>query len=265
MFIPVTPLFVPGDRPERFAKAAASAADSIIIDLEDAVDGANKAAARANLLSHAVTEKPVMVRINSEGTRWWQDDLAALAGANVAAVLVPKAETRNAMDAVANAVGRDIPTIALVETVAGLEQLADILAARQVLCAGFGSLDYALDLGCEATWEPLLYTRSRIVHQSRMAGAMAPLDGVTMALDAPDLVYEEALRARAMGFGGKLSIHPKQIAPTQKAFRPSEKDIAWAEKVLASITSDAAIQVDGQMIDKPLFEKARRIVAAAAR
>jgi citrate lyase subunit beta/citryl-CoA lyase len=263
MFVPVTPLFVPGDRPERFAKAAASQADSIIIDLEDAVDAAAKDAARANLLAHSVTDKPVMVRINGEGTRWWQDDLAALASARVDVVLVPKAETREAMQAAAGAVGRDVPMIALVESALGLERLGDILSADRVLCASFGSLDYALDLGCEPTWEPLLYARSRIVHQSRLAGVSAPLDGVTLAIDDPDLVCEEALRARAMGFAGKLSIHPKQIAPTLEAFRPSQKDVAWAEKVMASITSDAAIKVDGQMIDKPLVEKARRILAAS--
>ncbi len=265
MFVPVAPLFVPGDRPERFAKAAASEADSIIIDLEDAVDAASKDVARSNLLAHEVTGKPVMVRINGEGTRWWADDLAALARAKVDVVLVPKAETKAAMEAAAKAVGRDVPTIALVESALGLERLGDILSAPRVTCASFGSLDYALDLGCEPTWEPLLYARSVIVHKSRLAGVAAPLDGVTLAIDQPDLVREEALRARAMGFAGKLSIHPKQIAPTLEAFRPSEKDVAWAQKVLASVTSDAAIKVDGQMIDKPLVEKARRIVAAAAR
>ncbi len=265
MFVPVTPLFVPGDRPERFAKAAASAADSIIIDLEDAVDASAKDAARANFLAHAVTDKKVMVRINGEGTPWWKDDLDALSKAKVDVVLVPKAETRAAMVAAADAVGRDIPTIVLVESVLGVERLADILSAPRVLCASFGSLDFALDMGCEPTWEPLLYVRSRIVYQSRLAGLAAPLDGVTLAIDDPDLVQEEAARARAMGFGGKLSIHPKQIAPTAAAFRPSDKDIAWAERVLASVTSDAAVKVDGQMIDKPLVEKARRIMLAAER
>jgi citrate lyase subunit beta/citryl-CoA lyase len=265
MFVPVTPLFVPGDRPERFAKAAASAADSIIIDLEDAVDASSKDAARANLLAHEVTGKPVMVRINGEGTPWWADDLEALGKARVDVVLVPKAETKAAMEAAARAVGRDVPTIALVESAVGLERLADILSASRVLCASFGSLDYALDMGCEPTWEPLLYTRSRIVYQSRLAGLAAPLDGVTLAIDDPDLVQEEAMLARAMGFGGKLSIHPKQIAPAAAAFRPSEKDVAWAERVLAAVTSDAAVKVDGQMIDKPLVEKARRIMAASAR
>jgi citrate lyase subunit beta/citryl-CoA lyase len=264
MFAPVTPLFVPGDRPERFSKAAASAADSIIIDLEDAVDASAKDAARDNLLAHSVTAKPVMVRVNGEGSAWWNDDLAVLARARVDAVLVPKAETRAAMEAAAEAVGRDIPVIALVESVKGIEALGDILAAPRLLCACFGSLDFALDLGCEAGWEPLLYARSRIVHQSRLAGVVAPIDGVTMAIDDPGIVEADARRARAMGFGGKLAIHPAQVAPIAAAFRPSADQIAWAERVIAGAVTGAAVKVDGEMIDKPLVEKARRIMVAAA-
>jgi citrate lyase subunit beta/citryl-CoA lyase len=264
MFVPVTPLFVPGDRPERFVKAAASAADSVIIDLEDAVDASAKNAARANLLAHSITGKPVMVRVNGEGTPWWNDDLAMLCQAKVDVVLVPKAETRAALEAAAEAVGRDVPIIALVESVKGVEALDEILSARRLLCACFGSLDFALDMGCEASWEPLLYVRSRIVFQSRLAGVAAPIDGVTMVIDDLRIVQEDALRARAMGFGGKLSIHPRQIAPIAAAFRPSAHQIAWAERVLAGAVTGAAVKVDGEMIDKPLIEKARRIMAAAA-
>lgn len=265
MLVPVAPLFVPGDRPERFAKAAASAADAIIIDLEDAVDASAKDAARANLLAHAVTGKPVMVRINGEGTPWWRDDLAALGRARVDCVLVPKAESRASLAEVAEAAGLDAAIILLVESARGLEALGDMLLAPRILCAGFGSFDYALDLGCEPSPEPLLHARSKIVYESRLAGIAAPIDGVTMSIDDPDAVREDANRSRAMGFGGKLAIHPRQVEPIMAAFRPSEAQRAWAERVLASVVSDAAVKVDGQMIDKPLVEKARRILAAAAR
>lgn len=263
MRAPTSPLFVPGNRPERFEKAAATQADALIIDLEDAVDASQKDDARANLLSHGVTAKPVFARINSAGTDWWHRDLAALNSAGLAGIMVPKAETAADLAAVAKATGAGVPIIPLIETVTGLDALDDILQASQVLCVGFGSLDFALDLGCEPTWEALLFTRSKLVLASRRAGRLPPIDGVTPTLDDADLVGQEAARARDMGFGGKLAIHPKQVASILASFRPTPKAIAWAEVVLAAATSDSAVKVDGQMVDKPLVERARRIVEAA--
>lgn len=263
MRAPVSPLFVPGNRPERFEKAAATPADAIIIDLEDAVDASQKDEARGNLASHGVTAKPVFARINGAGTDWWDRDLAALGTASLAGIMVPKAEFADDLFAVSKASGGDVPIIPLIETVVGLENLGEILRAPQVLCVGFGSLDFALDLGCEPTWEALLFTRSRLVLKSRRAGRLPPIDGVTPTLDDSELIGSDAARARAMGFGGKLAIHPKQVAPILAAFRPTEKEIAWAGRVLAAATSDSAVKVDGQMVDKPLVERARRIQEAA--
>ncbi len=263
MRAPVSPLFVPGNRPERFEKAAATQADAIIVDLEDAVDAAQKDEARGNLSKHGVTAKPVFARINGAGTDWWDRDLAGLGTAGLAGIMVPKAETAGDLAAVAQASGGGVPIIPLIETVVGLENLAGILRAPQVLCVGFGSLDFALDLGCQPTWEALLYTRSRLVLESRRAGRLPPIDGVTPTLDDAELIGNDATRARAMGFGGKLAIHPKQVAPILTAFRPTEKEIAWAGRVLDAATSDSAVKVDGQMVDKPLVERARRIKEAA--
>lgn len=263
MRAPISPLFVPGNRPERFEKAAATEADAIIIDLEDAVDASQKDEARGNLSKHGVATKPVFARINSAGTDWWDRDLAALGSAGLAGVMVPKAEFADDLAAVAKAAGDGVPLVPLIETVVGLENLGEILRAPQVLCVGFGSLDFALDLGCEPTWEALLYTRSRLVLESRRVGKLPPIDGVTPTLDDSELIGSDAARARAMGFGGKLAIHPKQVAPILAAFRPTEKEIAWAGRVLAAATSDSAVKVDGQMVDKPLVERARRIQEAA--
>lgn len=260
MRAPVSPLFVPGDRPERFAKAAASDADAIIIDLEDAVDPARKGEARRNLAGHGVTSKPVYVRINSAAAPWWEDDLAALAAIDIAGVVVPKAERADDIAAVARAAGGNAAIIPLVETVAGLDALGGILAAPQVLCVGFGALDFGLDLGCEPSWDALLYTRSQMVLASRRAGKAPPIDGVTPNLEDLELVGADARRARAMGFGGKLAIHPKQVGAILAAFQPSERERAWAGQVLAAATSDGVVKVNGEMVDRPLVERARRIL-----
>jgi citrate lyase subunit beta/citryl-CoA lyase len=260
---PVSPLFVPGSRPERFAKASASAADAVIIDLEDAVDTHEKVKARDHMMAHGITGKPVFTRINAADTQWWEDDLAAIGNARLDGVILPKAETAEAMAAVARAAGPDVAVMALIETVRGLFELEAILRAPQVLCAGFGSLDFGLDCGCEPAWEPLLYARSRLVLMSRLVGVAAPIDGVTPSIDDADLIADEARRAAAMGFGGKLAIHPKQLEPISSAFRPDDETVAWAKRVLEAARDGSAIKVDGRMVDKPLIEKARRVCEAS--
>ena len=259
MKAPVAPLFVPGNRPERFAKAAATEADAVIIDLEDAVDPADKPAARDNLAAHGVTDKPVIARINGADSSWWEDDIAVLKSARLDGVMVPKAEDPDALRAAA-ATGAAV--IALVETARGLARLAELLAVEGVVAAGFGSLDFALDIGSEPDWEPLAFARSSLVFQSRLAGKAAPIDGVTPAFDDAGLVEREARRAKTLGFGGKLAIHPKQVGPIRAAFRPDEAAIRWAEEVVAAATSGAAVGVGGAMVDKPLVERARKILTA---
>ncbi|GHC78212.1 HpcH/HpaI aldolase/citrate lyase family protein [Limoniibacter endophyticus] len=258
----LAPLFVPGDRPDRFAKALATPASAVIIDLEDAVDPARKDEARGNLVGHGLSNKPVFGRLNAADTRWWDDDMRAAVEARLAGVLIPKAESIEALYEARAKLRPDSHIIPLVETAVGLSRLRDMLMVPGVLCAGFGSLDFGLDLGCEPEWEPLLYARSEIVLASRLANVSAPIDGVTPSFDDPERVEADARRARSMGFAGKLLIHPKQIAPVLAAFRPSSQDIEWARRVVEAATSDAAIKVDGQMIDKPLVEKARRILSA---
>lgn len=260
---PISPLFVPGSKPERFAKAAASAADAVIIDLEDAVDPQAKATARDRMVAHGIEAKPVFTRINAADSEWWEDDLAALGQARLDGVILPKAETAEAMAAVARAAGPAVAVIALIETVRGLFELESILRAPQVLCAGFGSLDFGLDCGCEPSWEPLLHARSKLVLVSRFVGVAAPIDGVTPSIDDAELIGREARRAAAMGFGGKLAIHPRQVDPIASAFRPGAEEVAWAKRVLEAARDGSAIKVDGRMVDKPLIEKARRLLEAA--
>ncbi|HWL57467.1 MAG TPA: CoA ester lyase [Paracoccus sp. (in: a-proteobacteria)] len=252
------PLFVPANRPERFAKAAASGTDAVILDLEDAVPQDAKAAARAALAAD-FTDLPVLVRVNAQGTPWHDADVAAVAGLPVAAVILPKAEDAAICSAVAAATGK--PVIALIESGLGLAQARAIAAAEGVERLAFGSIDFCADLGCEHLREVLLPARSELVLASRLAGIAGPIDGVTVQLDDLSVIRGDAAHARAMGMTGKLCIHPKQVAEVRNAFAPTEDQIDWARRVLAS--GDGAVSVDGAMVDEPVRIRARAILAQA--
>ncbi|TBN39014.1 CoA ester lyase [Paracoccus subflavus] len=253
-----TPLFVPANRPERFAKAAASGADAVILDLEDAVALDAKDAARA-ALAVDFTDLPVLVRINAQGTPWHDADVAAVAALSVAAVILPKAEDPAACAAVAAATGR--PVVALIESAPGLARARAIAAAEGVERLAFGSIDFCADLGCEHRRDVLLPARSELVLASRLAGIAAPLDGVTAQLDDLSASHDDAAHARALGMTGKLCIHPRQIAEVARAFAPTPAQVEWAQRVLAS--GDGAVSVDGAMVDEPVRIRARAILAQA--
>lgn len=126
----------------------------------------------------------------------------------------------------------------------------------------FGSVDFCADLGSAHLREVLLPARFELVLASRLAGLSAPIDGVTVQLDDPQISAEDAAHARDLGMSGKLCIHPKQIAAIRSAFAPSESDLAWAQRVLAS--GEGAVSVDGAMVDEPVRLRARRLLAAGA-
>ena len=257
------PLFVPGDRPERFAKAAASGADAVILDLEDAVAAERKVFALEQVCDHGLDGSRTIIRVNPHASPRFEADLSALRKARFAALMLPKVESVEDIAAVHAALGRIAPVIPLIETAAGLARLTAILAAPSLCQAAFGSIDYALDLGCEPGREPLLAARCELVLRSRLAGLAAPLDGVTTTIDDPAAVEQDARHAAALGFGGKLAIHPRQIAPIGRAFLPDEAAVAWARRVVSTATEGSAQSLDGQMIDRPVVERARRILARA--
>ncbi|MFO1172743.1 MAG: CoA ester lyase [Hyphomicrobiaceae bacterium] len=259
-----TPLFVPADRPERFQKAASSGADAVILDLEDAVTPANKAKARSAVTAHGIASVPVVIRINPLESALVADDISTLARASFDGIMVAKASDPVALAALgARFPGKAL--IALIESVAGHAAARAIAAVPAVAQLAFGSIDYALDLGCEETFDALLAARSEVVLASRLADRAAPLDGVTIGYDDAALLTEEARRARTLGFGGKLLIHPKQIAPVRAGLRPSEAEIALARRIVeaAARQGEGAISLDGRMIDVPVLTKARRIVSQA--
>ncbi len=267
--IPLTYLFVPGNRPERFAKAQASGADRIIIDLEDAVAPADKALARDAIAvwmggAGAVRDR-VLIRINDDSTPWYADDLALIEALQVACVMLPKCETATQMTDVLQRMPADATVLPLIETARGVMALREIASAPGVSRLGFGSLDYMVDLDIPAGSPALEYAAAQIAIASRAAGIASPVAGVTPDLDAAR-VTADMMQARALGFGAKMCIHPTQVAAVQAALTPTAAELSWAQRVLKvwSTSNGGAIQLDGKMVDRPVILKAERIVAQAA-
>lgn len=253
------PLFVPGDRPDRFAKAAISGADAIIIDLEDAVAPRAKQLARASLQTK-FPSIPILVRINGEGTEWFREDIAAISGLPIAGIMIPRAELGGNLEDFANT--SQVPVFALIETVLGLSQARQIAKVPGIARLAFGSIDFCVDASCAHTREALLSARWELVMACRLAGLPAPIDGVTTSIDDDDLIAVDARASQELGFAGKLAIHPRQIAPIRRGFRPDEEEIEWAKKVLR--TGDGALALEGVMIDRPVRERATSILSRAS-
>ena len=260
-------LFVPADRPERIAKAFATGADAVIVDLEDAVAPTLKAKGRDALADALSDSQPVLVRVNGRDTPWFEDDLAACVAPGVAGIVLPKAERPDDVARIRARLGLEVPVLALIETARGMAAAEAIAACPAVRRLIFGSIDFQVDLGIEGDGAELLFFRSRLVLASRLAELDAPVDGVTVSFDDPELTAADARRARREGFGGKLCIHPKQVAAVNTAFSPRADEVAWAERVLAAAAraSGGAVALDGKMIDKPILTKAQRILARMGR
>lgn len=253
-------LFVPGDRPERFDKAAAAGAHAVILDLEDAVAPAAKAQAREAVAGWLAAGGQAMVRINAADTAWHADDVRMLAALPAAGVMLPKADLASLGSTTAALAGRQ--TIALLETVAGYMQLRELAAMPGLHRIAFGSVDFSTESGIADEGEALTAVRTQIVLASCHAGLAPPIDGVGVEFKDEQRMQADALRSRQLGFGGKLCIHPRQVAAVNSSFQPSAAELDWARRVLAAFEASqgAATAVDGKMIDKPVVDRARRIV-----
>ena len=269
-------LFVPATRPERIAKALASGAGAVIVDLEDAVAPGEKAAARAALQTAVASldagqRARLLVRVNAAGTPWHTDDVAAVAACvaqGLAGAMVAKAESAAVLGAMAGALGPRGLLVPLVESNAGLDALDALTQAPQVVRLAFGHLDFQVDLGmdCAPDEAELLPVRLALVRASRRAGLAAPVDGVTTSTQDLQRLVDDTARSRRMGFGGKLCIHPAQVAPVQTAFAPDAAELDWARRVLqAAAAQDGAVfRFDGRMVDAPVLAAARRLLARAS-
>jgi citrate lyase subunit beta/citryl-CoA lyase len=261
-------LFVPGHRPERFAKALASGADAVIIDLEDAVPLDAKDTARSALLSawadfDADQRARLLVRVNPAGTPWHEADLAAVASlSGLGALMLPKAENPQQLEHAFTACG--VPVLPLIESAEGVGQMDAIARASGVLRLGLGHIDLQADLRiiCGPDEAEIAPIRLAMVVASRRAHLPAPVDGVTTATTDADVLACDAQRSRRFGFGAKLCIHPAQVAGVHQALAPTEAECDWACRVLAAevAAGGGAFSVDGKMVDPPVLLLARQIL-----
>ena len=268
-------LFVPGSRPERFAKALGSGAGAVIVDWEDAVAPADKDAARHHLVNavEALSQPErarLMVRINGAGTPWHDNDVAVLptlVKLGVTSVVLPKAEDVVDIARVAAAMGEGGSVWPIIESAAGLDNAKAIAKAPQVLRVLFGDLDFQADLGmsCGSDGPELYAPRMAIVVASRLAGLPAPFDGVSAETKDMAVVQAQAERALRGGFGGKLCIHPAQIAAVHAAFAPTPERLEWANKVLSGFRehNGGVFNLDGKMVDAPVAKLAEQIIGRA--
>jgi len=204
------------------------------------------------------------LRINACDTEGHADDLALLALPGVAGVLLPKAEDAERVRGVAAHLRPGVPLMPLVESALGVWNAREVAGADGVSRLAFGSIDFQLDTGIVGDREELLYARSRLVLASRVAGRLAPVDGVTTSLDDEVVLAADVAAARRLGFGGKLCIHPKQVATVNAGFRPPAAELEWARRVVAAARAagDNAVRVDGKMVDKPVIERAQALLDA---
>lgn len=260
-------LFVPATRPDRFAKAATSGADRVILDLEDAVAPSEKADARRGLRGATIPrDVPVYVRVNSALTPWFEEDLAAARSLAIRGVLLPKADGAAQVERAVAGIGPQHTIVPIIETAAGLWNVLDVARSPRVERLIFGALDFTLDTGIHDRDGAFDSVRTRIVVASRVACIAPPVDLVTLAIDDEDLLRRHADRGHSFGFGGKLCIHPKQIPITNNAFRPSEDELAWARAVLAELSArdgTAVFAYRGELVDRPVIERARQLLATA--
>jgi citrate lyase subunit beta/citryl-CoA lyase len=283
-----TALFVPGNRPDRVDKAIATAADRVIIDLEDAVAVSQKEKTRTLVRDKIITHKDrgVLVRVNGLETDFITGDLEAVVVNELGGLVLPKTENSHQVGKIHRLLvdlekkqglqAGSTAVILLTESALGVQNIFQISSAATELNREFlialGAADYALDMGIEITKDgaELMYPRSRIAVACRAAGIAPPLDTPFM-IDLKDIeaLKDDAARAKQLGFQGKLCIHPNQIEPCHAVFTPSREEISFARRVVDAFKAEeaggsAAIQVDGKFVDYPVVERSRRILQLAS-
>lgn len=258
-------LFVPGSRPDRFAKAFSAGADAVIIDLEDAVPPQQKAEARSAAAAWISQGKPTFIRVNDVTTTWFRDDVAICSLPAVAGVVLPKAERVENLAFVRDKLNSATRILPLIETAQGFSNALALARSPGVQRLIFGEIDFQLDLGIKSTGQELLFFQSQLVLVSRLAGIQSPVAGINATIDDLDNLRVDTLRSRRLGFGAKLLIHPKQISVVHECFRPSAEEILWAKRVLdaAAASQGAAVSMDGQLVDRPIIAQAQSILCEA--
>lgn len=267
-------LFTPGTRPERFEKAATSGADGIIIDLEDAVPAPDKDRVRTDVVAwlkqnNRVGQPPFVtaVRINDLRSPHGRADLDALnaAALRLDLVVLPKVECAAEVQLAARKLFGQPRLVCLIETVLGVRFVNEIAAASpQVAALAFGGFDLSAETGGEPVWDALLWPRTQVVHACAAAGVLA-LDQPFIDLENTPALEAECARVRALGFSGKLAIHPKQCASIKTAFQPTVAQVERARRIVTAFKAAKGnvAAIDGQMIDVPMVRSAQRVLQRA--
>lgn len=266
-------LFVPGGRPDMVAKVPRWSPDVTVVDLEDAVAAADKDRARqaavtaiADLAAGRGQGLTVLVRVNPPGTPWFAADVAAVAGSAAHGVVLPKLEEPGQVSELRLALtahGRASATV-----IAGLETARGVAAARELLASGlaaayFGAEDYIADLGGQRTAAGLevLYARSQVVLAARLAGVPA-IDQAVVAVHDEQAFADDAQAGRALGYTGKICLHPQQVAQAHRIFTPSPAEVAHARAVLSAARAGVGV-VDGEMVDEVHVKMATAVLRRA--
>ena len=266
-------LFAPAVRPDLLRKMPRTGADAIVIDLEDATPPEAKDTGRAEMRSAVAGlagQLPVLVRVNDDTTPWHDDDLDSLPTEGLAGIVVPKIETIAGLDSLAErltARGLDMSVIGGVETALGVADARPLLAHDVISAGYFGAEDFIADLGGvrTASNDEVAYARAQIALAGRLADVTV-IDQIVADFTDDDRCRRECLEARAMGYGGKLCIHPSQVSIANAAFLPSSEEIDRARRLLeayddAKAQGVASVAFEGQMVDEPVARQARRVLA----
>jgi citrate lyase subunit beta/citryl-CoA lyase len=265
-------LFVPANRPDRFAKSLATRAHAVIVDLEDAVPLSEKAAARDAIrrdLTPWLEQCPqrLVLRINACGTPFWDDDLGLVEALGIRHLMLPKTESVEQLSSVTSALSFTPVLIPMIESAKGVDQLKAIAAHPNTLRLSLGNIDLQLSLGlqCGPDELELLPVRHQILLASRLAEIAAPIDGVTVQIESQAQLSADILRAKRLGFRAKLCIHPKQVDGVIEGFQPSAQEVEYAQAVVAAdkAAKGGVVQLNGKMVDRPVVMLAQSVLAQA--
>jgi citrate lyase subunit beta/citryl-CoA lyase len=262
-------LYVPGDDPRRIEKALATGADAVVIDLEDSVAPNRKEEARSNAarVLESAPARPVFVRINTPGSEFAAQDIAAVAALHLSGLRLPKVESLEIVRLVAQtleALRSEAGIQCLIESALGLELALEIARSHErVAGISLGEADLAADLGVRDE-AGLLYARSRIVSASRAAGLPGPVQSVYTRVNDLDGLRRSTEEGKNMGFVGRSAIHPSQIPIINEVFTPTEEEVAEAQELLDRLEGEAGsgtgafVLEDGRFVDRAVVESARR-------
>jgi citrate lyase beta subunit len=259
-------LFTPGSDERRLRRALDSGADAMTADLEDAVAVSEKASARrlaARVLAGAESKTLKTIRINGADTEFFAEDVAAIGDLSLDGIVLPKA-TPEAVEALGEA---GPPVLAIVETAHGLRRAYETACMPRVAALVLGAVDLAAELRLEPRTDGLeiLHARSQLVVDSAAAGIRGPIDAVHLRVRNDKTLEAEARLARSLGMRGKACIHPAQVPVVNRVFAPDPAQVEWATSVVAAYEQGiaegrGAVALDGEMIDLPVVERARRLL-----